>query len=75
MDGYEAQLAAVSEGMCPEHLTALGADGWCGRCGHGGAWWSIDRKMTPGVATVVTRYPDASQWPPPDQCNDPSHGA
>ena len=55
MTAYEMQLAAVSEGMCPEHQVTLGADGWCGRCGHCGAWWSIERHAD-GLH-VVTRYP------------------
>ena len=69
MTCYEAELAAVSEGICPEHRVTLGADGWCGQCGGGhGAWWSIDHDPGPdlawlGAPVVVTRYPEQRGGP------------
>lgn len=49
-------LAAIREGICPEHKGALDPHprgGWCWRCGRDcGAWWTIRDDDN-----VVTTYP------------------
>jgi hypothetical protein len=49
-------LAAIREGICPEHKTPLDPHprgGWCWRCGRDcGAWWTIGDDDN-----VVTTYP------------------
>ena len=43
-------LAAVSEGMCPNHLTPLRASGWCVLCQ---LWYHADFP----AQTVIADYP------------------
>ena len=43
-------LAALSEGMCPEHSTPLRDTGWCVQCQ---GWWSADFPEQ----TATIRYP------------------
>jgi hypothetical protein len=45
-----ADLASLSEGMCPEHGTPLRVTGWCVTCQ---CWWSADF----AEHTVTTNYP------------------
>jgi hypothetical protein len=47
---YQLQLLAVSEGLCPEHGTALRRDGWCPACR---VRWSADS----GTQMVTASYP------------------
>ena len=54
-----ADLAALSEGMCPEHGTPLRVTGWCVTCGY---WWEGDF----GGCVVTTRYPFPEFGRPPE---------
>jgi hypothetical protein len=53
----EGDLAALSEGACPEHGTPLRVTGWCPACQ---AWWSADFPER----TVITDYPGPVTRPP-----------
>ena len=47
-------LAALSEGMCPEHCSSLRLTGWCVACQ---AWWTADFPER----TVTVTYPFPGQ--------------
>jgi hypothetical protein len=56
--GYEHELAAVSEGICPQHLIRLAPDGWCTACG---AWWYLK----PGAIVGKRWLPPSEEVPAP----------
>ena len=53
----DQDLAAISEGMCPEHAIPLRDTGWCVICRK---WWSADC----GEQTVTAVYPVPVSLPP-----------
>jgi hypothetical protein len=62
MSRLDDDLAAVSEGFCPEHLTRLESQeqgGWCPDCGYCGVWYTADfaeRTVTATYALVTAGW-------------------
>jgi hypothetical protein len=57
---WHHSLLALSEGVCPEHGTALRVTGWCPACQ---VWWSAD--FTGQIVTTTYPFPQAGWYPEP----------